>query len=273
MPAGEALSVEVAGVEKELLSINGLALTPPGLQPNQRRQERFSLLEMEFGQRVILQEMFVNFRTSEVSLFGRIHSALVLAPQTLVPRRSTLTSYYARKAKKKVLHTYFQGAGQPFINIDRALENYDCVYCVDTNTGVSRSGQKIAVTTALAVKTRPLGQAAVHFRSDFTIQLVARNPPPGNPEVHGIWSLLDVLAKEHPKMVEGRLAIITDTELGLVKSWQDRTEPFYGGHVLPQGVDIFYATSDAGGDEFMPNRLMRTCDSLSAKKLRDLLID
>ena len=57
----------------------------------------------------------------------------------------------------------------------------------------------------------------------------------------------------------------------MVKAWNERTEPFYDGHRLPDGVDIFYATADAGSEEFMPNRLMRACDSLSAKKLREVI--
>ena len=50
-----------------------------------------------------------------------------------------------------------------------------------------------------------------------------------------------------------------------------RSEPFYDGHRLPDGVDIFYASADAGSEEFLPNQLMRTCDSLSTRKLREML--
>jgi hypothetical protein len=270
-PPGAEVSVEIGGVEKELWDTAGPGSRPPKRHSNQKRQERFTLVEMEFGQKVIAHELQVNFTTAEVFLIGQVYSALVLAPQILIPRRSTLTTYYARKGKKKVLHAYFQGAGHPFINIDRVLEGYDRVYCVDTNTAINRSGQKVAVTTALAVKSKRLGEIAVHIGSDYTIQVVAHEPPSGNPELHGIWSVLGFLVRDHPELVEGRLAIITDTEFGMVKAWHERTEAFYNGHKLPDGVDIFYATADAGSEEFMPNRLMRVCDSLSAQKLREVI--
>jgi hypothetical protein len=83
--------------------------------------------------------------------------------------------------------------------------------------------------------------------------------------------VLGFVVKNHPELLDGRLAIITDTEFGMIKPWHERTAPFYDGHKLPEGVDIFYATADAGGEEFLPNRLMRLCDSLSARKLREVL--
>lgn len=271
MPPGDAFSVELGGVKSQLLDAAGLVIQPPRRQLNQKRLERFTRVEMEFGHKIIAHELQVNFSTTEVFLVGQICSALILKPQILIPRRSTLTTYYVGNGKKKVLHAYFQSAGQPFIKIDRVLEGYDQVLCVDTNSKVNRKGQKVAVTTALVVKSKRLGEIAVHVGGDHTIQVVAQDPPPGNPELHGIWSVLGFLVREHPHLVEGRIAIITDTEFGMVKAWNERTEPFYDGHRLPEGVDIFYATANAGCEEFLPNLLMRTCDSLSAKKLREVL--
>lgn len=271
IPPGKVVSVEIGGVKKELLDTAGPVIRPLKRQRNRTRQERFTLVEMEFGHKVIARELHVNLTTSEVFLIGQISSAIVLEAQILIPRQSTLTTYYTRKGKKKVLHAYFQRDGHPFINIDRVLEGYDRVYCVDTNTTVKRSGQVVAVTTALSTKSKRLGEIALHTGSDYTIQIVVHDPPPGNPELHGIWALLRFLVREHPELLQGRLAIITDTELSMVKTWHDRTEPFYDGHRLPDGVDIFYATADAGSQEFMPNLLMRTCDSLSTKRLREVM--
>lgn len=268
----EYFSVEIGGVVvSDLLDATGPVIRPPARPPVQERKRRFTLLEMELGQKVIAHELRVNMTTSEVFLFGQICSALILAPQILVPRRSTLTTYYERKKKKKVLHAYTQRAGHPYINVNRVLDGYDWVYCVDTNTAINRNGQKVSVTTALAAKSERLGEIAAHISSDHIVQMVAHDPPPGNPELHGIWSVLRFLVNDHPEMVEGRLAIITDTEFGMIKAWQDRTEPFYDGHRLPDGVDIFYATADAGSEEFMPNRLMKICDSLSTKKMREVI--
>lgn len=270
MPPGEALSVTIGGIKKGLLDSNSLIIKPHK-QPKQERQARSTLIEMEFGQRVIVQELRVDLTTAEISVVGYLHSTVFLYPQLLLPRRSTLTTYYERKDKKKILHAYFQGPGHAFASIDRVFELYDRVYCVDTNTKVARNGSLIAVTTAITVTSKKIGDSAIHISSDNTIELVVTDPPPGNPEVHGIWMMLVHTWKNHPQLLQGKLAIITDTDLGKIKAWNERAEPFYDGHRLPDGVDIFYASADAGSEEFLPNQLMKTCDSLSTRKLREML--
>lgn len=269
--AGTELSVEIGNVEAELLNASGAVIQPPKRQANQTRQQRFTLLNMEFGQRIVAHELHVNLTTTEVFLVGQIYSPLILSPQILVPLRSTLTTYYARKGKKKVLHAYFQESGHPYIRIDRVLEKYDRVLCVDTNNAIKPNGQKVAVTTALVAKSTRLAEVAMHTGADHIVQFVALDPPPGNPELHGIWTILGHLVEKYPELVASRIAIITDTEFGMVKAWNDRSQPFYDGHMLPADVDIFYATADTGSEEFVPNMLMRACDSLSTQKLREVL--
>ncbi len=270
MPPGVELSITLGDVKKGLLDSNNLIIKP-FKQPRQEREERSTLIEMDFGQKIIAQELRVDFTTGEISVVGRLHSTVFLYPQLLVPRRSALTTSYERKGKKKVIHAYFQGSGHAFISIDRVFGLYDRVYCVDTNTAVARNGSRIAVTTAITVTSKKIGDSAIHINSDNTIELVATDPPPGNPEVHGIWMMLAHLWKNHPQLLQGKLAIITDTELGKVKAWNERAEPFYDGHRLPEGVDIFYASADVGSEEFLPNQLMKTCDSLSTRRLREIL--
>lgn len=154
MPPGEVLSVTIGDIKKGLLDSNSLIIKPHK-QPRQKKQARSTVVEMEFGQRVIAQELRVDLTTAEISVVGHLHSTVFLYPQLLVPRRSTLTTYYDRKGKKKLLHAYFQGPGHAFVNIDRVFELYDRVYCVDTNTAVARNGSRIAVTTAITVTPRP----------------------------------------------------------------------------------------------------------------------
>jgi len=269
MAPGTVLSVTIGGVKKGLFDTDSLIIKPLK-RPKQQRQERSTLVEMEFGQRIVAHELRVDLTTSEISVLGRLHSTVFLYPQFLIPRKSTLTTYYERKGGKKVLHAYFQGPGHTFVNIDRVFEFYDRVYCIDTNTAIVRNGSRVAVTTAIPVTSVKIGENALHVSSDNTIELVATDPPSGNPEVHGIWMMLKFLWRNHPHLLQGKLAIITDTELGKIRTWNDRSEPFYDGHPLPEGVDIFYASADAGGEEFLPNKLMRTCDSLSTRKLREM---
>lgn len=269
MRPGKVLSVNVGGVKKGLLDTSS-PIAKPFKRPKQERESRSTLVEMEFEQSVIVQELRINFGTGEISVVGRLDSVLFLNSQSLVPSKTTLTTYFEGKRRKKVLHSYFQGSGQPFLSIDRVFGLYDRVYCVDTNTATGRDGSKVAVTTAITVTSEQVGDVGVHISSDHTIELVAIDPPAGNPELHGIWMLLARLWENHPHLLQGRLAIITDTELGKIKAWNERIEPFYDGHMLPGGIDIFYASADVGSEEFLPNRLMKACDSLSTQKLQQM---
>ena len=271
MLPSQTISVTINGVKSELWGNDGLITRPRRSQPKQDRQERSTILEMDFDQKVLVRELHVNMATAEVFLIGQIYSALILTTQILIPCRSALSTYYTRNGKNKLIHAYFQGAGPPFLQILRVLENYDQVLCVDTNSKINRNGKKVAVTTALLAKSEQFGEIGLNVTADHTIQVVSHDPPAGNPEMHGIWAVLRFLVKDHPQLIQGRIAIITDTEFSMVKAWNDRTAPFYDGHTLPAGVDIFYATADSGSEEFMPNLLMRTCDSLSKEKLREVI--
>jgi hypothetical protein len=265
------VSVELGDVKKSVLKIDGLALRR-GKSAKVKRQTRYSLLEMEFSQSVVARELRLNMSTSEVLLIGQVASPLVLTTQVLTPSSSNLTTFFKREdGKKKILHAFFYGSGQSFVNIDRALESYDRILCVDTNTGVSLGGQRFSVTTAIAGKLKKIGQIAAQLESDLTVQVVDKDPAPGNAELHGIAKVISHLNHNVPRALDGRVAIITDTEFGRIKAWSRRTEPFYNGHNLPEGVDILYATADSGSDEYLANKMMRTCDVESTKKLREVL--
>lgn len=272
---GEFFSVEIDDVHSEILDNNGFIFKSPRTKKSKKQQlnKRLTILEMEFGQKVVPYQIQLNLNNSDVYLIGKIDSPIITDPQILYPRCSTLTTYYVRQKnnKRKLLNVYFQNEGLPFLKIEKVFDKYGAVICVDTNSGFDASGKKVAVTTALIVKSKDLDDIGLHIESENAIQIVTHNPPPGNPELRGIWLTLGIIHKDYPCLAEGKLAIITDTEFSNIKSWHDRTEPFFDGHKLPVGIDLFYATSDAGGDEFMPNRLMKICDSLSTKKLGEVL--
>lgn len=73
------------------------------------------------------------------------------------------------------------------------------------------------MTTAITVISKRIGDSALHVSSDNTIELAATDIPAGNLEVQGIWLMLARLWKNHPHLNQGKLAIITDMELGKVK--------------------------------------------------------
>jgi hypothetical protein len=270
MPPAQTLEITLSGVKSSMLDADGLMLVLPKQQINQPRNERFSKLEIDFGKKVKIREMHANLTTSEIICIGQIDSPIIVGNSHLSDARSTLTTYYARKNKNKILHAYFQLPGSHFLGIEKVLATYDQIFCIDTNSAIARDGRKVAVTTAIIGKPQTLAGSAMYIGETTEYQCVAYDPP-GNPEIHGIWMCFCHIYKERPALLESRIALITDTEYSRIKGWQNRSEPFFERQVLPEGIDIFYATSDAGGDEFTPNRLIRTCDQLSTKKMREIL--
>ncbi|TFZ08956.1 hypothetical protein [Ramlibacter humi] len=268
MPPGEQLAVTLNDLRGGLLNVRGLEVTLPK-KPSQPRQKRFTRLELDFPFKVAAQELHINLTTSEVSVFGRIHSSLFLASQSLTPSSSTLTTYYERGSKEKVLHAYYQGSGPACMRIEKVLRDYDQLYCIDTNSMTLQNGHRVAVTTAIHSVAKKMGDNATFISSDMYYQDTAIDPV-GNPELAGIWTFLRNLKARTQGQPAMKTLLITDTEYGKVKGWNQRTIPFFGEEVLPEGFDIFYATSDAGTDEFMPNRLMKACDNLSTQVLRQL---
>ncbi len=265
----KVISITLNGVQKGLLDTSS-SIIKPFKKPKQKREPRFMMVEMEFDQMIVAREVRMNLSTGDILVVGCLHSVVLLYPQVLTPSKTTITTFYERKKGRKPINTYFQGPGHAFFGIDRVFERYDRVYCVDTNTATGCNGSTVAVTTAITVTSKKVGDTGIYISSDHTIELVAIDPPAGNPELHGIWMLLARTWEKHPHLLQGRLAIITDTELEKIKAWNERIEPFYDGHMLPEGVDIFYASADVGSEEYLPNRLMKACDSLSTKKLQEM---
>lgn len=267
--AATKFTITLSDVKKQMLNGEGMMFVLPKVQKNQKRQKRFSKLEIDFDHKVKLRELRINFTTSEVTCIGQVESALVLISSVLTGARYTLTTYYSRKRKDKILHAYFDLKTSSFFGIENVLGRYDQVFCIDTNCGISKNGKKIAVTSAIISKPELIAGAALGFGETLDFQCVVVDPP-GNPEVHGIWMCFQQIYKMRRDLLGDRIALITDTEYATIRAWQLRQAPFFDGMMMPEGIDFFYATSDAGGDEFMPNRLIKACDQRSAEKLKEL---
>lgn len=265
-PAGTTLNINLSGVQGKILNGSGIALTLPFQQPGQKKKERFSVLQIDFDEKYFFDEIEINLTTAKIRCTGRINSPIVTSNFVLTGGRSTLTTFYRRKNKDKILHAYFGLTGGHFLGIDSALSKYDLVFCVDTNCGTGASGEKVSVTSAIIGRPMNIADSAISLGDVIDYQCVAPMPS-GNPEIEGIWRCFAHVYKENPHLLGKKTALITDTEYSLIKSWQSRDLSFFDGYMLPDGIDIFYATSDAGSDEFFVNRLIKTCDQRNDAKI------
>lgn len=270
MKPAQIVEITLSGVIYRLLNIEGLALTLPRKQKNNAKNERFSTIQIDFGERVKIHSLYANLTTSEIACLGQPNSSIIINQTHLTSAKATLKTYYKRKDKDKILHAYFNIPGRHYLNISKALSTYDQIICIDTNAASARNGRRVAVTTAIIGAPTTLADSAVWIGESIEYQSVAYDPP-GNPEIHGIWMCFCHIYKDRPDLLKNKIALITDTEYSQIIAWQNRTKTFFDGHKLPEGIDIFYATSDAGIEEFLPNKLIKTCDKLNDKKLREIL--
>lgn len=228
VPAGTEVIVTFGGVDKQLLNENGLGFEPAARQAKQQRLPRSTQIQFEFDLKIKPVRLVVDMDGAEAYIFGQVDSPIVLTPEILVPKRSTLTTFYSRKGKNKVLHAYHQGRGHPALDIHLALKRYSEFFCIDTNCWRVEGLGIVAATTAIHSTARIVTKGACFVASDMYYQDISINPT-GNPELHGIWTFLNDLRARLPSPMTGKVALVTDTEYSKVMDWNDRTEPFFEG--------------------------------------------
>ncbi len=271
MQPAQIVELTISGVISKLLNAEGLALTLPKKQKNNVKIERFSTIKIDFGQKFKIQSLHANLTTSEITCIGQPNSPIIIRSTPPSSAKATLITYYKKEnGKNKILHAYFNIPGRHYLQIEKALSIYDQIFCIDTNSKTTKDGRVVSVTTAIIGSPKTLADSALWIGETVEYQAVAYDPP-GNPEIYGIWMCFCHIYKDRPDLLKDKIALITDTEYDKISSWQNRTEAFFEGHKLPDGIDIFYATSDAGIEEFLPNKLIKMCDKMNDQKIREFL--
>lgn len=272
MKSGAYVSVTLSGLDKQLIWLGN---TGGGLKKKQKKQDklpRSTLIELEYSTKIKAYSLFVNMDESLVFVFGRLDSPIALAPEILVPRETTLTTYYAAKNReRKILHGYYQGPGHPVLNIHWALAKYSAFFSIDTNSWLVKGLGKVSATVAIRSNSRNITEGACYTSSDLLYRDLAINAD-GNPELHALWKFLTHMEQTLPHNMPGKIGIIIDTEYSLLKAINQRKSPIYKDYFLPPAFDLLYATADAGSQEFMPNTLIRQCDRLASDNLKEFLV-
>jgi len=270
MQPAQIVELTISGVISKLLNAEGLALTLPKKQKNNVKIERFSTIKIDFGQKFKIQSLHANLTTSEITCIGQPNSPIIRSTPPSSAKATLITYYKKENGKNKILHAYFNIPGRHYLQIEKALSIYDQIFCIDTNSKTTKDGRVVSVTTAIIGSPKTLADSALWIGETVEYQAVAYDPP-GNPEIYGIWMCFCHIYKDRPDLLKDKIALITDTEYDKISSWQNRTEAFFEGHKLPDGIDIFYATSDAGIEEFLPNKLIKMCDKMNDQKIREFL--
>lgn len=189
----------------------------------------------------------VSYDSSDGTL--RLHEA---EPDSL----HLVRSYERASGKDKVLNS--MKANDPNVSFDiwpQLKKSFDYLIAVDTNTRTV-AGRRLSVAFAY-YSPKPLNSMTNEIPFDplggFAMLDVKTHI---NPERLG-WHLV---LKHHFQDLSAkfRTGLIVDSELGNLKSINDRHSPYYRDYLLPKGVTMLYA-SDAASDQ-LPNQMIRYCD-------------
>lgn len=268
--AGSHLSLTLSDIDKQLIQFVGDEVGPKRAPKDRNRIPRSTLIELDYSNKIKALRLFLNMDASIAFVFGTIASPLVLAPTVLVPRETTLTTYYPSKRGKKILHSYYQGPGHPVLDIHLALTQYTEFFSIDTNSWPVAGIGVVSATAAIRSNTRIVSENACYTSSDMVYRDLNIKAD-GNPELYALWKFLTHLEELRPENASGKIGIITDTEYSLLKAINQRKYPIYRDYFMPPQFDLLYATADAGPQEFMSNSLIRKCDSLATEYLNEFL--
>jgi len=173
---------------------------------------------------------------------------------------------YDRQKGPKVLSRVPQQHDQISFDAGPALKkNFDFVCAVDTNTRVIQ-GKKVSVVAVVTLRSITLPerdglksywQHAVPFCLEY-VELRS------NPENFGWMAALEKLKKHGLIQAGMRVGMIVDSDLGKLKSYNQRKEPVDLGDFLPEGVQLIYATAD-GGKESIVNVTLGLADTVASQ--------
>lgn len=175
---------------------------------------------------------------------------------------------YERPKGPKVLSRIPQTEHHAYFDDEDALAvHFDRIFAVDTNTRTVH-GRRLSVVGVTVVKREvipaPLRlQTSWRFDVPFAIEYGNLD---AKPEPFGWMGALEILKKWNFYAEGMRVALIVDSELGLLKDFNSRKAPVDNGEYLPAGVTLVYASTDAG-KETLVNQALSISDTASGRIL------
>jgi hypothetical protein len=172
---------------------------------------------------------------------------------------------YQRASGKEKILSVVPGAtnGGHLGTYDQLKRNFDFLFAVDTNTTIIK-GSRVSFCVSYWVP-QPLGVygPAVPFSGFFVFEINEVSPQV-NPECVGWYLIIREIAKNPLCSRAKRIGVVVDSELGLIKQMNMREIPFFANEVLPESVQLIYASADADSG-VLPNRMIAYCDRLAKR--------
>lgn len=174
--------------------------------------------------------------------------------------------FYERENKPdKVLYSQPVSGNELITNIDRELTKYDVILVVDTSYELI-SATKLAFTSIMLYYWLIIDDSNCEHQCSST--LIEWDATSINRPENFMYAFAIEFVRDHFQELNENpiIAVIIDSELGDIPSYNNRTKPIFNNYFLPEGYYIFYA-SDKGG--YLQNKLLKKCDREAKKALKE----
>lgn len=188
----------------------------------------------------------------------------------LFPESVTSEQSYARGdgKKNKVISKVFGLKNTSFSQPVKNLEQFDCVYAVDTNykmvngtkvcvAGITR-GEKFTIHIPDKIAMKVSLKYGFVFSTNYS-----------NPE-RIAWGFVADQARYWENLAEKRVGLIVDSDLECLEDISAGSEPLFLNIYLPKNYKIMYASADAEGGNPM-NKMVKISDYGASLVLDELL--
>jgi hypothetical protein len=187
--------------------------------------------------------------------------------RVIQPKEARVEATYERIKGPKILTRASLEVASLALSPNRALEKYDLLYAVDTNTRIIR-GERVSVGCIVLAQCElcpPLVQ--VTMRPMNWLELRNVSGPPENL----VWADFIGRVMLNPAYdIRLQIGIVVDSDLGRLPEYNARTAPICDGFFLPANVEFIYASSERSEHEYVPNLLMSIADKQAAHLLREI---
>lgn len=212
------------------------------------------------GEPVTANGMYYDPKSGKVAL---LHNG-----KELIPKKALVEQTYERAKGPKVLNSAVLKPTEMFVNPNRALEQFDELYAVDTNTrfidstAVSVTGvvggknTKIIISNHTSVTYRPLKCLEFH-----NVKCKLENL--------GWREVIKAIMRTPQYNERNRIALIVDSDLGMINAYNHREVGILDEFFLPGNFSLIYASADSG-KENIANKMLKLADDISTVILNGL---